>query len=52
MASQTGHLRSLTKQKMDQAEDEPSLHKRKSFWQNKRNTFVPNGLNEREVPTI
>ena len=34
---------------IDQAEDEASLRRRESFWQNKLNTFVPNGLNEREV---
>ena len=37
---------------IDQAEDEISLRKREPFWQNKLNTFVPNGLNEREVPTL
>ena len=35
---------------IDQAEDEASLRRRESFWQNKLNTFVPNGLNDREVP--
>ena len=34
---------------IDQAADEPSLRRKEAFWQNKLNTFVPNGLNEREV---
>ena len=34
---------------IDQADDETSLRVKESFWQHKLNTFVPNGLNEREV---
>ena len=34
---------------IDQADDETSLRIKESFWQHKLNTFVPNGLNEREV---
>ena len=34
---------------IDQADDERSLRIKESFWQHKLNTFVPNGLNEREV---
>ena len=34
---------------IDQADDEKSLRIKESFWQHKLNTFVPNGLNEREV---
>ena len=34
---------------IDQADDERSLRVKESFWQHKLNTFVPNGLNEKEV---
>ena len=34
---------------IDQADDEKSLRVKESFWQHKLNTFVPNGLNEKEV---
>ena len=34
---------------IDQADNERSLRVKESFWQHKLNTFVPNGLNEREV---
>ena len=34
---------------IDQADDETTVRKKESFWQHKLNTFVPNGLNEREV---
>ena len=34
---------------IDQADDLTSLRKKESFWQHKLKTFVPNGLNEREV---
>ena len=37
---------------IDQAEDETSLRRKESFWQHKLDTFAPNGLNEREVPTL
>ena len=35
---------------IDQAYDEPMLRKKESFWQYKLKTFMPNGLNERDVP--
>ena len=34
---------------INQADDETSLRVKESFWQHKLKTFVPNGLNEREV---
>ena len=34
---------------IDQAEDIPSARRRETFWQNYLNTFIPYGLNEREV---
>ena len=38
-------------QLIDQADSEIRLRERESFWQHKLDTFVPRGLNEREVPT-
>ena len=35
---------------IDQSSYLRSLRKREIFWQEKLNTFLPNGLNEREVP--
>ena len=34
---------------IDQADDLPGVRLKEAFWQHKLNTFVPNGLNEREV---
>ena len=36
---------------IDQADSLDRLRERESFWQYKLNSFVPHGLNEREVPT-
>ena len=51
---QTGHngISDWSLKLIDQAEDEPSLRRKESFWQHKLDTFAPNGLNEREVPTL
>ena len=38
-------------QLIDQADSEIRLRERESFWQHKLDTFVPRGLNEREIPT-
>ena len=35
---------------MEECENSTVLRKRESFWQNKLDTFIPKGLNEREVP--
>ena len=34
---------------IDHADNDTLLRKQESYWQNKLNTFVPLGLNEREV---
>ena len=37
-------------QLIDHSENIERLRERDSFWQYKLNSFIPNGLNEREVP--
>ena len=37
---------------IDSANSEKALRERESFWQYKLNTYLPNGLNERSVPTF
>ncbi len=39
-------------QLIDQSENLERVRERESFWQHKLDTFFPNGLNVREVPTI
>ena len=34
---------------IDQADDLPGVRSKESFWQHKLDTFIPNGLNEKEV---
>ena len=34
---------------IDQIDNVEELRQRESFWQHERDTFQPNGLNEREV---
>jgi len=36
---------------IDQADSLERVRERESFWQHKLDSFIPNGLNEREVPT-
>ena len=38
-------------QLIDQSDSLERLRERESFWQHKLNCFIPNGLNEREVPS-
>ena len=35
---------------IDKATNEKTLREREAFWQYKLSTFVPRGLNERDVP--
>ena len=37
-------------QLIDQADTVERLREREAFWQHKLNSFIPHGLNEREVP--
>ena len=36
---------------IDSAPNEDTLRRKERFWQETLNVFVPNGLNEREVPS-